>query len=98
MKCTGSKYDLGPKANLTPSPTLYYSPNANPNLSLNLTSNCTEFENVLTWILEEGASVNLYMFHGGTNFGFMNGANEGLGATNEAGANEPYAAQCTSYG
>ncbi len=26
-------------------------------------------------ILAEGASVNLYMFHGGTNFGFMNGAN-----------------------
>lgn len=27
-------------------------------------------------ILKFGASVNLYMFHGGTNFGFMNGANE----------------------
>lgn len=26
-------------------------------------------------ILKFGASVNLYMFHGGTNFGFMNGAN-----------------------
>lgn len=26
-------------------------------------------------ILAEGGSVNLYMFHGGTNFGFMNGAN-----------------------
>lgn len=26
-------------------------------------------------ILEQGASVNLYMFHGGTNFGFFNGAN-----------------------
>jgi beta-galactosidase len=26
-------------------------------------------------ILSTGASVNLYMFHGGTNFGFMNGAN-----------------------
>lgn len=26
-------------------------------------------------ILSAGASVNLYMFHGGTNFGFMNGAN-----------------------
>jgi beta-galactosidase len=26
-------------------------------------------------ILSEGASVNFYMFHGGTNFGFMNGAN-----------------------
>jgi len=27
------------------------------------------------WILHQGYSVNLYMFHGGTNFGFMNGAN-----------------------
>lgn len=26
-------------------------------------------------MLKMGASVNLYMFHGGTNFGFMNGAN-----------------------
>ena len=26
-------------------------------------------------ILDRGASVNVYMFHGGTNFGFMNGAN-----------------------
>ncbi|KAM4651782.1 beta-galactosidase-1-like protein 2 [Discoglossus pictus] len=25
-------------------------------------------------VLENGASINLYMFHGGTNFGFMNGA------------------------
>ena len=30
-------------------------------------------------ILEAGASVNLYMFHGGTNFGFMNGANAAPG-------------------
>ncbi|MFF1634618.1 glycoside hydrolase family 35 protein [Leifsonia sp. NPDC058248] len=27
-------------------------------------------------LLSEGASVNLYMFHGGTNFGFTNGAND----------------------
>ncbi len=27
-------------------------------------------------ILASGASVNFYMFHGGTNFGFLNGANE----------------------
>jgi beta-galactosidase len=27
------------------------------------------------WILSQGASINLYMFHGGTSFGFMNGAN-----------------------
>ena len=30
---------------------------------------------VLREILQRGASVNLYMFHGGTNFGFYNGAN-----------------------
>ncbi len=27
------------------------------------------------WMLAQGYSVNLYMFHGGTTFGFMNGAN-----------------------
>lgn len=30
---------------------------------------------VLDEMLESGSSVNLYMFHGGTNFGFYNGAN-----------------------
>ena len=29
-------------------------------------------------IMASGASVNVYMFHGGTNFGFMNGANTDL--------------------
>jgi len=29
----------------------------------------------LEWMLSRGISVNLYMFHGGTSFGFMNGAN-----------------------
>ena len=29
----------------------------------------------LQWMLEKGYSVNLYMFHGGTSFGWMNGAN-----------------------
>jgi beta-galactosidase len=29
----------------------------------------------LRWMLKEGYSVNLYMFHGGTTFGWMNGAN-----------------------
>jgi len=32
-------------------------------------------EKSLISILTRGASVNFYMFHGGTNFGFMNGAN-----------------------
>src|ERR1700722_738761 len=29
----------------------------------------------LDWILGQGYSINIYMFHGGTSFGFMNGAN-----------------------
>ncbi len=29
----------------------------------------------LAWMLNRGISFSLYMFHGGTNFGFMNGAN-----------------------
>ena len=29
----------------------------------------------LDWFMREGVSFNLYMFHGGTNWGFMNGAN-----------------------
>jgi beta-galactosidase len=29
----------------------------------------------LQWMLKQGYSVNLYMFHGGTSFGWMNGAN-----------------------
>ena len=41
----------------------------------------------LEWMLSQGYSVNLYMFHGGTSFGFMNGANfEGA-----------YAPQTSSY-
>lgn len=43
---------------------------------------------VLKFILEEHASVNLYMFHGGTNFGFMAGAN----------FFSQYQADVTSYG
>ena len=30
----------------------------------------------LEWMLSRGISVNLYMFHGGSTFGFMNGANK----------------------
>jgi len=42
----------------------------------------------LQWMLEQGYSVNLYMFHGGTSFGWMNGANI------DAGKYEP---DITSY-
>lgn len=34
-----------------------------------------EYKETLYGILQEGASVNFYMFFGGTNFAFMNGAN-----------------------
>ncbi|RZC39773.1 beta-galactosidase-1-like protein 2 [Asbolus verrucosus] len=37
--------------------------------------NNTEYREVLERILKYPASVNLYMFHGGTNWGFLNGAN-----------------------
>lgn len=39
-----------------------------------------EFSNVLESILQYPASVNFYMFQGGTSFGFLNGANIGLSA------------------
>ncbi len=45
----------------------------------------------IEWILAQGYSLNLYMFHGGTSFGFMNGANYG----SDAGAR--YSPQTTSY-
>jgi beta-galactosidase len=41
----------------------------------------------LDWMLSQGFSVNLYMFHGGTTFGFMNGAN----------FDRAYSPQTTSY-
>ena len=48
------------------------------------------FEETLGQILNLNASVNFYMFHGGTNFGFLNGAN--------ALDNEPhYLPDVTSY-
>ncbi len=34
------------------------------------------------WMLGRGYAVNIYMFHGGTNFGFMNGANIDAGNYN----------------
>lgn len=33
-----------------------------------------EVLNTVSAIVDAGSSINLYMFHGGTNFGFMNGA------------------------
>ncbi|MCJ8012143.1 beta-galactosidase [Paenibacillus sp. KQZ6P-2] len=48
------------------------------------TRDAAEAAEVFGHMLEAGASVNFYMFHGGTNFGFYNGANcgeEGYGPT-----------------
>ncbi|KAJ8302339.1 hypothetical protein KUTeg_021326 [Tegillarca granosa] len=39
------------------------------------------FEECFRGILNAGASFNMYMFHGGTNFGFMSGANWFKGST-----------------
>ena len=46
-----------------------------------------EYTTSVEYILEKGGSINLYMFHGGTNFGFTNGANSG-----------PFLPTVTSYG
>jgi beta-galactosidase len=43
----------------------------------------------LRWMLRSGVSLNIYMFHGGTNFGFWNGAN--------AFDPHPYQPTITSY-
>ena len=39
------------------------------------TTNAANEAGNLDWILRQGYSVSLYMFHGGTSFGWMNGAN-----------------------
>ncbi len=49
----------------------------------------TEFIGKVREILERGASINFYMFTGGTNFEFFNGANNG--------SKEGYGATITSY-
>ncbi len=47
--------------------------------------------------LNEGAYVNFYMFAGGTNFGFMNGANHGFAFTRKPDSYEKYIPMTTSY-
>jgi len=42
------------------------------------TRHADDAANALEQIMASGASVNVYMFHGGSNFGFMNGANTDL--------------------
>ncbi|HEX9007009.1 MAG TPA: beta-galactosidase family protein, partial [Bacteroidota bacterium] len=48
-----------------------------------------EYRAKLEAVLAHGVSINMYMAHGGTTFGFMNGANMSNGS--------PYAPQVTSY-
>jgi beta-galactosidase len=55
------------------------------------TTNAAQQTSDITWMLAEGYSLNLYMFHGGTTFGFLNGANFGSGP---GGFYQP---QTTSY-
>lgn len=45
----------------------------------------------IEWMLRQGHSINLYMFVGGTSFGFMNGANF------QGGPSDHYSPQTTSY-
>ncbi|MCH7233629.1 beta-galactosidase [Xylella fastidiosa subsp. multiplex] len=45
----------------------------------------------IEWMLRQGHSINLYMFVGGTSFGFMNGANF------QGGPGDHYSPQTTSY-
>lgn len=45
----------------------------------------------IAWMLEQGYSVNVYLVHGGTSFGFMNGANY------QGNPSDHYAPQTTSY-
>ena len=42
-----------------------------PHHTTPVAANAAEYE----WMLQQGYSVSMYMFHGGTSFGFMNGAN-----------------------
>ena len=57
----------------------------------------TEYTEALTYILEHYGSVNFYMFHGGTNFAFMNGANEQT-ENDQLKNGQDYKADTTSYG
>ena len=49
-------------------------------------------------MLKRGASVNFYMFHGGTNFGFMNGANFNSGRYEPTVTSYDYGALLTETG
>lgn len=63
-------------------------------LTLQWILSVTEFSDITEAILKFPASVNFYMFHGGTNWGFMNGANVEETLPYMVG----YQPNCTSYG
>ena len=46
-----------------------------PSAETHNTLSTADFRTILGNIFAVNGSVNFYMFHGGTNFGFMNGAN-----------------------
>ena len=48
-----------------------------------------EAARTVDWLMSQGISFNVYMFHGGTSFGWLAGANDA--------ANEPYQPDTTSY-
>lgn len=56
------------------------------------TYSVTDYEQNLKIILQNKASLNIYVFHGGTNFGFCNGANQGF-----PNPQTPYSPTITSY-
>ena len=53
------------------------------------TTKVAQEADAVDWMLGQGISVNLYMFHGGTNFGWLPGANQN--------PNTPYRSDTTSY-
>ncbi len=55
---------------------------------VHISSVMTEMISIVRELLDRGISINFYMFHGGTSFGFMNGAVD-LGT---------YKPQTSSYG
>ena len=57
-----------------------------------------DFTQILNTIFNYNGSVNFYMFHGGTNFGFMNGANHIQNYAQNKAMFPFYAPDVTSYG
>lgn len=57
----------------------------------------TDVANGFKEALENGAYLNFYMFTGGTNFGFMNGANYGVSFSAPEGTKPKYIPHTTTY-